>query len=85
MQTTERKHQPMNLAALVKLAYSFVAGATIVNFVSHMLGGSTLASATAEASIGLLYGVAALIVIFGLVVVGSSLRTPVPQRERRQQ
>ena len=83
MQTTESKPYHANWAALVKLAYLLAAGAAMINFLLHWRGGSSLAAAAAEASVALLYAVAAVIVIFGLAIVGSSFRTPAPQRERR--
>jgi hypothetical protein len=59
---------------LVKLAYLLIGCATLAYFLIQLRGGGTLASAANEASLGLVYGVAALIVVFGVVVVAIAFR-----------
>ena len=60
--------------ALLKLAYLLIGCATIAYFLIHLRSGGTLAAAANEASLGLVYAVAALIVVFGVVVVALSFR-----------
>jgi len=60
--------------ALVKLAYLLIGCASLAYFLIHLRSGGTLVAAANEASLGLVYGVAALIVIFGVVVVALSFR-----------
>lgn len=68
------KAATLEMPALVKLAYALIGCASVAYFLIHLQQGSSLAAAAEEASLGLVYGVAALIVIFGVVVVASSLR-----------
>jgi hypothetical protein len=83
MQYTNPKDQHgADLAWLVKLAYLFVGGASIAYFLMVLRNGGSLAAAAAQASVGLLYGVAALILVFGLVIVGGSLRNPVVEAQQ---
>ena len=60
--------------ALVKLAYLLIGCASLAYFLIHLHNGGTLASAANEASLGLVYGVAALSVVFGVSVVVLSFR-----------
>jgi hypothetical protein len=60
--------------ALVKLAYLLIGCASLAYFLIHLRSGGSLATAANEASLGLVYGVAALIVVFGVVVVALSFR-----------
>ncbi|HUI76257.1 MAG TPA: hypothetical protein VLY24_00040 [Bryobacteraceae bacterium] len=63
-----------DVPALVKLAYLLIGCASLAYFLLHMRHGSTLAAAANEASLGLVYGVAGLIVVFGVTVVALSFR-----------
>ena len=65
-----------NLSAYIKLAYLLIGGASLAYFALHMHSGGTLVAAAAQASISLVYGVTALIVVFGVVIVGMSLGQP---------
>jgi hypothetical protein len=60
--------------ALVKLAYLLIGCASLAYYLIHLRSGGTLAAAANDASLGLMYGVAALIVVFGVAVVALSLR-----------
>jgi hypothetical protein len=64
-----------DVPALVKLAYLLIGCATLAYFLIHLHGGGTLAAAANEASLGLVYGVLALVVVFGVVVVALSFRS----------
>jgi len=61
--------------ALVKLAYLLIGCASLAYFLMHLRSGGTLAAAANEASLGLVYGVLALVVVFGVVVVALSFRS----------
>lgn len=74
--TETHTNQNANLSAYIKLAYLLIAGASLAYFVLHMHSGGTLMAAAAQASISLVYGVTALIVVFGVVIVAMSLRQP---------
>jgi hypothetical protein len=74
--TETHTNQNANLSAYIKLAYLLIAGASLVYFVLHMHSGATLVAAAAQASISLVYGVTALIVVFGVVIVAMSLGQP---------
>jgi hypothetical protein len=63
-----------DLPALVKLAYLLIGCASLAYFLLHWRTGGTLAAAANEASLGLVYAIAGLIVIFGVVVVALSFR-----------
>jgi hypothetical protein len=67
----------VDLTAFVKLAYTLIGFATLAYFFfSRFDTGGTFASAAEHASMGLMYGVMGLILVFGVVVVGVSLRAP---------
>ena len=72
--TLETKAASLELPSLVKLAYLVIGCASVAYFLLHMQRGASLASAADEASLGLMYGVAGLIVVFGVVVVAFSFR-----------
>jgi len=83
--TQPNANQNTELSAYVKLAYLLVAAASLTYFVLHLHGGGTLAAAAAQASISLVYGVTALIIVFGVVIVVMSLRVsrePSPALQR---
>lgn len=81
MPSNERKtNDRADVTRWVKLAYLFVGIASVAYFLVHMHGGGSVASAADVASSGLLYGATALAVVFGVGVVGSALRHPVPQK-----
>jgi hypothetical protein len=61
--------------ALVKLAYLLIGCASLAYFLMHLRSGGTLAAAANEASLGLVYGVLALVVVFGVVVVALSFQS----------
>jgi hypothetical protein len=86
--THTNTNQNADLSAYVKLAYLLIGGASLAYFLFHMHGGGTLVAAAAQASISLMYGVTALIIVFGVVIVGTSLRvrreiSPARQRPPR--
>ena len=64
----------IDLSAFVKLAYLVIGCAVLIYFAIEMRHGWSLAVAAENASMGMLYGVAGLIIVFGVAVVGSSLR-----------
>ena len=67
----------IDLTAFVKLAYTLIGFATLAYFFfSRVRTGGTFASAAEHASMGLMYGVMGLILVFGIVVVGVSFRAP---------
>ncbi|PWU08526.1 MAG: hypothetical protein C5B51_07730 [Terriglobia bacterium] len=74
MPRTQVKTESADLSAYIVLAYLLVGGGSIVYFLLHMQGAGSIAAAAAQASISLVYGVTALIVVFGVVIVGLSLR-----------
>jgi bacteriorhodopsin len=66
----------LDLTGLVKLAYFVIGFASIVYFLLHRYSGATVTAAAEQASVGLLYGVLALILVFGVAVVGFAIRRP---------
>jgi hypothetical protein len=65
----------IDLTVFVKLAYSLVGFATLAYFLfARARTGGTFAAAAEHASMGLMYGVMGLILVFGVAVVGTSLR-----------
>jgi hypothetical protein len=64
----------LDLSAFVKLVYALIGCAALVFFLARMRQGGSLAAAAELASAGLLCAVGALVVVFGALVVGSSLR-----------
>ena len=62
--------------ALVKLAYLLIGCASLVYFLLQRSNGGSFVAAANEASLGLVYGVAGLTVVFGIVVVAASFRRP---------
>ncbi len=69
-----KTNQTADLSAYILLAYVMVGVSAVAYFLLQMHGGGTLAAAVAQASISLVYGVTALIVVFGVVAVGLALR-----------
>src|SRR5579864_122812 len=67
--TQTKTNQNADLSAYVKLAYLLIGAASLVYFLLHMHSGGTLVAAAAQASISLVYGVTALIIVFGVVIV----------------
>jgi hypothetical protein len=65
----------VDLTAFIKLAYTLIGFATLAYFFFSRFDG-TFASAAEHASMALMYGVMGLILVFGVVVVGGSLRAP---------
>jgi len=72
--TQAKTNQNADLSPYILLAYLLVGGASLAYFLLHVYGGGTIAGAAAQASISLVYGATALIVVFGVVAVGLSLR-----------
>lgn len=64
----------LDLSAFVKLAYALIGCAALVYFLIRMRHGGSLAAAAELASAGLVFAVGAVIVVFGVLVVGSSFR-----------
>jgi hypothetical protein len=64
----------LDLSAFVKLVYAVIGCAALVFFLVRMRQGGSLAAAAELASAGLLCAVGALVVVFGALVIGSSLR-----------
>jgi hypothetical protein len=64
----------LDFSVFVKLAYLVIGCAALVYFLIRMRQGGSLAAAAETASAGLLCAVGALIVVFGVLVVGASLR-----------
>lgn len=60
----------------VKLAYGAIGFATLAYFLIRMRADGSFAVAAEQASVGLLYGVMALIVVFGVAIVSLSFRKP---------
>ena len=65
----------LDVSIFVKLAYLMIGCAALVYFLIRMRQGGSLAAAAEIASAGLIFAIGALIVVFGVLVVGSSLRT----------
>ena len=66
----------LDLSVLVKLAYALIGCASLVYLAIRMRHGGSLAAAAEIASAGLVFAVGALIIVFGVLVVGFSLRLP---------
>ena len=64
----------MDVPIFVKLAYLLVGCAALVYVLVRMGQGGSLAAAAEIASAGLVFAIGALIVVFGVLVVGSSFR-----------
>jgi hypothetical protein len=64
-------------SAFVKLAYALIGCAAFVYLAIRLSQGGSLAAAAEMASAGLVFAIGALVVVFGVVVVGSSLRRSV--------
>jgi hypothetical protein len=63
----------LTLSAFVKLAYPVIGCAAFVFLLMRMRQGFSLAAAAESASAGLVFAIGALVVVFGVLVVGSSL------------
>jgi hypothetical protein len=75
--TPTTRSAAIDLTAFIKLAYSLIGLATLAYFFfARLRGDGTFAAAAEHASMGLMYGVMGLILVFGVVVVGVSLRVP---------
>jgi len=64
----------LDVSLFVKLAYLAIGCAALVYFLIRMRQGGSLAAAAETASAGLLCAAGALIVVFGVLVVGDALR-----------
>ena len=64
----------IDLAIFVKLAYLLIGGAALAYFWVQTSHGGSLAAAAENASLGLMYAVGGLTILFGIGVVGTSLR-----------
>jgi hypothetical protein len=66
----------LDASAFVKLAYALIGCVALIYFLIRMRQGSSLVAAAEVASAGLVFAIGALVVVFGVLVVGSSLRLP---------
>jgi hypothetical protein len=64
----------LDLSAFVKLAYALIGCAALVYLAIRISRGGSLAAAAEMASAGLVFAIGALVLVFGVLVVGSSLR-----------
>ena len=64
----------LDLSGFIKLAYLLIGSGALAYFVVQMQSGGSLAAAAENASLGLVYAVGGLIVVFGVAVVAVSLR-----------
>ncbi len=69
-----KMNESAGLSGYILLAYLLLGGASLAYFLLHVYGGGSIAGAAAQASINLEYGVTALIVAFGVIIIGLSLR-----------
>ena len=70
----DTKAASLDLSIFVKLVYLLIGCGAIAYVLIEMGNGRTLAAAAENASLGLVYGVGGLAVVFGVAVVGGSLR-----------
>ena len=64
----------MDLSVFVKLTYLLIGCGAIAYVLIQMGSGGSLAAAADNASLGLVYAVGGLIVVFGVAVVGLAFR-----------
>ena len=64
----------LEVSAFVKLAYGLIWCAALVYLAIRINQGGSLAAAAEMASAGLVFAIGALVLVFGVLVVGSSLR-----------
>jgi uncharacterized protein (UPF0333 family) len=64
----------LDLSAFIKLAYLLIGSVALAYVVIQMQRGGSLATAAESASLGLVYAVGGLIVVFGVAVVALSFR-----------
>ena len=64
----------LDLSAFVKLAYALIGCAALVYLAVRLSQGGSLAAAAEIVSAALVFAIGGLVVVFGVVVVGSSLR-----------
>lgn len=74
----------LDVSAFVKLAYLVIGCAALVYFLIRLRQGGSLAAAAETASAGLVFAIGALIVVFGVLVVGSSFREKSEKKNRGQ-
>ena len=61
-------------SAFIKLVYGLIGCAALISFFIRLRQGGSLAAAAATASAGLVFAIGAVVVVFGVLVVGSSFR-----------
>ena len=71
---TQVRAASLEVSAFVKLAYALIGCAALVYLAIRLSEGASLAAAAEFASAGLVFGIGTLVVVFGVAVVGSSLR-----------
>ena len=69
-----RRAASLNASAFVKLVYGLIGCAALIYFFLRLRQGGSLAVAAETASAGLVFTIGALVMVFGVLVVGSSLR-----------
>jgi len=68
------KAATLDLSGLLKLAYLLIGSGALASFLVQMRNGGSLAAAAENASLGLICAMGGLIIVFGILVVGGSLR-----------
>jgi hypothetical protein len=68
------KAATLDLSAFIKLAYLLIGSGALTSFLIQMRNGGSLAASAENASVGLLFAMGGLIIVFGILVVGGSLR-----------
>jgi hypothetical protein len=68
------KAATLDLSGLLKLAYLLIGSGALASFLIQMRNGGSLAVSAENASLGLVFAMGGLIIVFGILVVGDSLR-----------
>jgi hypothetical protein len=68
------KAASLDLPAFIKLVYLLIGSGALAWFLFQIRQGGSLAAAAENASLGLVYALGGLIIVFGIIVIGSSLR-----------
>ena len=71
---TRARAASAEVSAFVKLAYTLIGCAALVYLAIRISQGGSLVAAAETASAGLVFAIGAFVVVFGVLVVGSSLR-----------
>jgi hypothetical protein len=64
----------LDLSGFIKVAYLLIGSGALAYFLIQMQSGGSLAAAAENASLGLVYAVGGLIIVFGVTVVALSFR-----------